>query len=127
MQTPRAARRGDTFRGQCEILCLEWSIGFETDGVTTIAKVKRRTAPSANRTALQSVVFKVNDRKVFTVAAVLPLEMEGGFVFAMLSCKVKFAEDMAPILALDWALSWREEAAFVFMTEYFHCRHSLRG
>jgi hypothetical protein len=126
MQTSRAARRGDTFRGQCEILCLEWSIGFETDGVTTIAKVKNRTAPGANRTALQSVVFKVNDRKVFTVAAVLPLEMEGGVVFAMLPRKVQFAEHMASILALDWALSWREEAAFVFMTEYFHCRHSLR-
>ena len=76
---------------------------------------------------MQSVVFKVNDRKVFTVAAVLPLEMEGRLVFAMLSGKVKFAEDMAPILALDWALSWREEAAFVFMTEYSHCRRSLRG
>ena len=126
MQTSRAARSRDTFRGQCEILCLEWRIGFETDGVTTITKVKSRTAPGTNRTALQAVVFKVNDRKVFTVAAVLPLEMEGGLVFAMLSCKVEFAEDMAPILALDWALSWREEAAVVFMTEYFHCRHSLR-
>jgi hypothetical protein len=126
MQTSWAARRWDTFRGQGEILCLEWGIGFETDGVTTIAKVKSRTAPSANRTALQSVVFKVNDRKVFTVAAVLPLEMEGGVVFAMLPRKVQFAEHMASILALDWALSWREEAAFVFMTEYFHCRHSLR-
>src|ERR1051325_8471115 len=126
MQTSWAARRWDTFRGQCKILCLERSIRFEANGVTTITKVKSRTAPSANRTALQSVVFKVNDRKVFTVAAVLPLEIEGGLVFAMLSCKVKFAENMAPILALDWALSWREEAAFVFMTEYFHCRHSLR-
>ena len=75
---------------------------------------------------MQSIVIELNDTKVFTVAAVFPLEMKRGIVFAMLSREIKFTEHMAPILALNWALSWREEAAFVFMTEYFHCRHSLR-
>ena len=76
---------------------------------------------------MQSVVFKVDDTKVFTVAAVLPLKMECRVALAMLSREIKFAEDMTSILALDWTLSWREEAAFVFMTEYSHCRRSLRG
>jgi len=124
MQTSWTARRRNTVRRQCKILCLEWCVGFEANGVTAIAQVKSRTPASANRTA-QSVLIKVNDRKMFAVAAVLPLKMKWRVAFAMLSREIKLTEDVAPVFTLDGALSRREEAAFVFVTEYSHCRCSL--
>ena len=40
VQTSWTARRRNPFGSQSEVLRLEWSVGFEANGVTTIAKVK---------------------------------------------------------------------------------------
>src|SRR5215813_910706 len=125
MQTSWTARRRNTVRRQRKILCFEWCVGFEAKGVTAIAQVNSRAPASANRTAQQSVLLEVNDTKVFAVAAVLPLKMNCRVAFAMLSREIKLTEDVASVLALDWALSRRKEAALVFVTEYSHRRCSL--
>jgi hypothetical protein len=47
---------------------------------------------------------------VLAVAAVLPLERDWNLSFAV---EIQLAQNMAAILALDWALPWRKESFFM--------------
>jgi hypothetical protein len=68
------------------------------------------------------MLIEVDQGKMLTVAAVLPLQRERAVGLAR---EIQLAEDMAAILTLDRALARSEEASFVFGTENSHCRCSL--
>jgi hypothetical protein len=67
-------------------------------------------------------VVEIHRAEVFAVTAVLPPNLNGTFALAF---EIKFAQEVAAILTLDWALPRSEEASFVLGTEYSHFRSSL--
>jgi hypothetical protein len=72
---------------------------------------------------LQTVLIEIYGAEVFTIAAVLPLELDRSVGEAL---EVDFAEQVAAILTLDGTLARSEESSFVFGAKYSHFRSSLQ-
>jgi hypothetical protein len=60
---------------------------------------------------------------VFAVTTVLPLSLKDLF---WVTAEIQITQNVAPVLALNRALSRSEESPLVFVTEYSHCCNSLR-
>ena len=59
---------------------------------------------------------------MLAITAVLPADLGGKPAFAF---EIEAAKDMPPVFAFNRVLARREEASFVFGTEYSHFRGSL--
>src|SRR5687768_6328292 len=105
-----------------EVFDVERSVRLEADHVTLVAEVKLRAASGADGATGQAIFVEVNRTKVFAVTAVLPSNLNGMFT---LTFEIKFAEEVASIFTLDWALARGEETSLVLRTKYSHFRSSL--
>jgi hypothetical protein len=110
------------FGRYCEILCFEWCVGFEADGIAPVAQIEHRTSSRADGTAFQAILTESYRAKVFAVAAVLPLKLKGKF---SLTLEVQFAQQVTFIRTFDGTLPGSQESSFVLGTEYSHFRCSL--
>jgi hypothetical protein len=111
------------FGVQREVFRLKGRVRLEADDVTTVAQVNERALAGANRAALMAVLVKIDGAEVFTIAAVLPLQIDWGRGQAL---EIDLAEKVSAILTLDGILPGREEPFFVLGTEYSHFRGSLQ-
>src|SRR5215213_11762111 len=91
--------------------------------MATIAQVKKRAFSCADWAALQSILVKFNWAEVFTVATVLPLDLDWRFALAF---EVDLAEEVAAVFTLNGTLPRSEKSSFVFGAEYSHFRSSLQ-
>jgi hypothetical protein len=80
---------------------LEWSVGFEANGIASVAQIEHRTSSRADRTTFQAIPLEIYGAKMLAVAAVLPLKLKRKF---SLTLEIQFAQQVTFILTLDGTL-----------------------
>jgi len=80
---------------------LEWCVGFEANGIASVAQIEERTSSRADRTTFQSFLIEIYRAKMLAVAAVLPLKLKRKFGFPL---EIQYAQYVTSILTLDGIL-----------------------
>lgn len=111
-----------SFGREREILRLDRRVGFETNRIAPIAEIEHRNATRADRTPFQAILLNTYRGKMFTVAAVLPLELNWSLGLAVES---QLAQYVTFIFTPDRRLSRSEESSFVLGTKNSHFSYSL--
>jgi hypothetical protein len=101
---------------------LEWCVGFEANGIASVAHIQHRTSSRANRTAFKAILIEIYRAKVLAVAAVLPLKLNW---ILGLAVEIQLAQYVTLIFTLDRRLSRSEESSFVLGAKNSHFPYSL--